>query len=295
MARERGAANDNYSGLPTWLSGIVKSTLLLPRRANAGSRMLPSFLIIGAQRAGTTSLHRYLVQHPQVAPPWPSKGVHRFDLEPRRSPAWYRAHFARSAPGRITGESSPYYLFHPLVPGRVAAALPGVRVIAMLRDPVLRAHSQYQQEYARGFEDCESFERALELEPGRLEGEERRLTEDPDYRSFAHQHHSYVARGIYLEQLRRWEAAIGAERMLVLVAEEFFAGPDQGYRTVLEFLDLPAPAVAPAFAAHNARGYGALAEPLRMALAERFADPNRALERHLGRELGWTRAQAVER
>lgn len=295
MARERGAANDNYSGLPPWLSGAVKSVLLLPRRVTVANRMLPTFLIIGAQRAGTTSLHRYLMEHPQVVPPWPSKGVHHFDLEPQRSRDWYRAHFARAAPGRITGESSPYYLFHPLAASRVAAALPEVRVIAMLRDPVLRAHSQYQQEYARGFERCESFERALELEPGRLEGEEQRLLADPTARSHAHQHHSYVARGMYLEQLLRWQTAIGAERMLVLIAEEFFADPAGAYRSVLRFLGLSTDPVEPVFRAHNARGYGALPEPLSRALAERFEQPNRALEQHLGRRLGWTQAEAVGR
>ena len=77
-----------------------------------------------------------------------------------------------------TGEASPYYLFHPHVPGRVAEHLPRVKLIAMLRDPVERAYSGYQHEVGRGFETL-SFEEAIEAEPGRLEGERERMIADP--------------------------------------------------------------------------------------------------------------------
>jgi hypothetical protein len=287
VARERGAKNDNYSSLPRPLASAIKTTVLLPRLATASGRTLPAFLIIGAQRSGTTSLYRYLAKHPRVAPAWPSKGVHYFDLEPQRSLRWYRAHFPRASRGLISGEGAPYYLFHPLAAERVARALPGVRAIVMLRDPVERAHSQYQQEFARGFEDEEVFERALELEPGRLAGEEERLIADPDYRSYSHQHHSYVARGLYLDQLLRWEAALGRERILTLVADEFFADPAAGYASVLAFLSLPEPPTPPAFAAHNARPYSKLSPATDAMLRERFAEPNRRLAQHLGRPLPW--------
>ena len=290
MARERGARNDNYSRLPRPLASAVKTTLLLPRLATASGRTLPAFLIIGAQRSGTTSLYRYLIQHPRVAAAWPSKGVHLFDLEPQRSLRWYRAHFPRQSSGLTSGEGAPYYLFHPLAAERAAAALPDVRAIVMLRDPVERAHSQYQQEFARGFEDEETFERALELEPERLAGEEERLIAEPGYRSYGHQHHSYVARGLYLDQLLRWEAALGKERILTLVADEFFADPAAGYASVLAFLGLPEPPARPAFAAHNARPYSQLAPAIEAALRERFTEPNLRLEQHLGRPLRWNAA-----
>jgi len=290
VARERGARNDNYSSLPRPVASAVKTTLLLPRLATASGRSLPAFLIIGAQRSGTTSLYRYLVQHPRVAPAWPSKGVHYFDLEPQRSLRWYRAHFPRASRGLTSGEGAPYYLFHPLVAARVAQALPDVRVIVMLRDPVERAHSQYQQEFARGFEDEDRFERALELEPQRLAGEEERLIAEPGYRSYSHQHHSYVARGLYLDQLLRWEAALGRERILTLVADEFFADPAAGYASTLAFLGLPEPPSLPAFAAHNARPYSKLEPETEAMLRTRFAESNRRLEQHLGRSLPWNQA-----
>src|SRR5262249_23760132 len=98
------------------------------RRASAARRRLPDFLIIGAQKAGTTSLHAYLSQHSSVSPPV-TKEVHFFDHEFHRGNTWYRAHFRRAdGPLTITGESTPYYLFHPLVPARAAAVLPDCKL-----------------------------------------------------------------------------------------------------------------------------------------------------------------------
>src|SRR5919204_149042 len=204
MRRERGAANDNYSRIPAPLADAVKAVYVGARMLQAGSRPLPDFLVIGAQRCGTTSLYRYLEKHPNVIGASPSKGVHYFDMNAERSLRWYRAHFPterrrrQAGSGAVTGEASPYYLFHPRGPDRVRAAVPDARLIAMLRDPVDRAYSQYQQEYARGFEDAETFERALELEPARLAGERERMLADPEYESPALQHHAdlrSVARG----------------------------------------------------------------------------------------------------
>ncbi len=152
----------------------------------------------------------------------------------------------------ITGEGSPYYLFHPAGPARVAAAVPAARLIAMLRDPVERAYSHYQQEYARGFEDADTFERALELEPGRLAGERERMLADPAYASRAMQHHAYVARGEYVDQLTAWRERFPAERTLVISYERFFADPETGYAEVLRFLGLPDAASPPRFKAYNA-------------------------------------------
>ncbi len=294
MRRERGARNDNYSRVPEPVADAAKAAFVGARMVNAGSRPLPDFLIIGAQRCGTTSLYRYLEKHPQVIGAAPSKGVHYFDVHHERSLRWYRAHFPtrrrRERVGRraVTGEASPYYVFHPHGPDRVRAAVPNVRLILMLRDPVVRAFSQYQQEYARGFEDAETFERALELEPGRLAGERERMLADPGYDSRAMQHYAYVARGEYAAQLEAWRARFDPEQLHVIQAEEFFTDPETVYRGVLEFLGLPVPVRPPQFKAHNARPAGGMAPETRTRLAEHFAEPNRRLEELVGRRLGWT-------
>ena len=143
--------------------------------------MLPGFLLVGGQRCGTTSLFEALAQHPSVRRPQGRKGIHYFDVSYHRGMAWYRGHFPlaiRSAPKAITGESSPYYLFHPLAAERIARDLPEVKLVVALRDPVERAYSAHAHEFARDYE-TEPFERAIEMEAERLRGEAQRLSSDP--------------------------------------------------------------------------------------------------------------------
>jgi Sulfotransferase domain len=214
----------------------------------SGLRLLPDFLLVGAQRSGTTSLHRALAQHPGVVTPLFHKGVHYFDMDYDRGFSWYRGHFpvaalARRRVGRGSGEprtfeSSGYYMHHPLAPRRIAADLPGVRLLVVLRDPVERAYSAHRHEFLRGFETEESFERALELEPQRLAGEVDRMLTDPSYRSFSHRHHSYLDRSQYVSQIRTLFDLFGRDRVHVLDSEAFFARPREEFDQVLDFLGL---------------------------------------------------------
>jgi hypothetical protein len=265
-------------------------------RPTAGLRLLPDYLIIGAQRAGTTSLHRYLVQHPAVRTMLRTKGVHFFDTSYGRGIDWYASRFPtklyawyvarRRGVALVTGEASPYYLFHPHVPGRVAEHLPGVKLIVLLRDPGQRAYSQYQHEVARGFETL-SFEAAVDAEPERLAAETERLLAEPLYHSFSHQHHSYLARGRYHEQLAAWRSLFSDDQLLILSSERFFAAPDQAFRQVLDFLGLP-PFTPAAYEKHNAYDYRQMGEALRGRLVEHFREPNRRLYEALGRDFGWS-------
>jgi sulfotransferase family protein len=263
----------------------------------ARARLIPEFLIIGAERAGTTSLYRYLVQHPQVMPlTLGRKGAHYFDTNFEKGVRWYRSHFpsalAAGARARragtdrvVTGEGCPYYLFHPLVPQRAHALLPDARLILMLRAPVSRAYSHYQHEVARGFEHL-PFEEAIDAEPERLAGEEERLRRDPGYQSFSHQHHSYLARGRYVEQIRRWQAYYPSECMLVIDSTTFFSFPDAGFREVSRFLGLEELSL-PGYGRMNARSYGEMPSQMRERLRDHFTEPNRQLERYLGRSFPW--------
>lgn len=259
-------------------------------------RMLPDFLIIGAQRCGTTSLYRYLVQHPSVAPTVMAKGVHYFDVDFDKGVDWYRGHFPttwRRAFRRsvrradlITGEGSPYYLFHPLVPGRVADLVPDVKLIVMLRDPVERAYSHYKHYRLRELEPLETFEEALAAEEERLAGEVERLHVDPFYRAWDHQHFSYVARGMYAEQLERWRRFFPQEQLLVLKSEDFFADPGSAYSETLDFLGLPQRRLR-AYERHNPTSDSSMRPDTRRRLHELFAEPNRRLATFLGRPFEW--------
>lgn len=255
------------------------------RRASAGSRPLPGFLIIGAQKAGTTSLHEYLCQHSRVAAP-ATKEVHFFDHDFQRGTGWYRAHFPRPRyPASLTGEATPYYLFHPLVPGRAAEVLPEARLIVLLRNPIDRAFSQHNHERVLGFESL-SFEEAIAAEPGRLAGEEDRLLAEPRYRSFAHQHHSYLSRGRYHVQLERWLQCFDRDRLLVLSAEDLFTAPADVVGQAQEFLGLE-PETPVDMAAKNARSYAPIDADVRRRLRADFEEDNRRLYRLVGRDFGW--------
>jgi hypothetical protein len=214
------------------------------------------------------------------------KEVHYFDLSYHRGRDWYRAHFRRLRPGqKLAGETSPYYLYHPLVPRRVAADLPEAKLIAVLRDPVDRAFSHHNHERTLGFEKL-SFEAALEREPERLDGERERLVVNPYCTSVAHQHYSYLDRGRYAEQLEAWFAEVDPGRMLVLSAEELFESPATVLARAQEFLKLE-PHLPDDLSARNDRAYSPLPGTTRSRLAAGFAAPNEALFRLIDRELGW--------
>ncbi len=265
------------------------------RRATAGLRSLPDFIIVGAQRAGTTSLYRYLAGHPAILPA-SRKEVHYFDVNFDAGLDWYRAHFplgARVHGRRLvggasfrTGEASPYYMFHPHAARRIAAALPRVKLVVLLRNPIDRAYSQYHHEVGHGHETV-SFGEAIDREPERLAAELPRLLADERVYSFAHHHHTYVTRGLYAEQLRALaRAGFGADRLLVLPSEEFFADAERQFRRLLDFLELPGWR-PPAFERFHVLHYDGMAPAMRDRLRERYTAPNQELYDLLGRDLGW--------
>jgi hypothetical protein len=257
------------------------------RQVDARRRPLPDFLIIGAQKAGTTSLHAYLCEHELVSPP-STKEVHFFDNSYPQGLNWYRAHFDRGRAGQLTGEATPYYLFHPAAPERVAREIPACRLIVLLRDPIDRAYSHHHHEMVLGFEEL-SFEEALASESARLAGEEQRILHDPGYNSFAHQHHSYRARGRYAEQLARWLELFDSDRILILAAEDLFAEPERIVLEVQEFLGLP-PHRPRDLTAKNARSYAPIPESLRRRLDEEFQPHNKRLYEMVGRDFNWGRS-----
>lgn len=267
------------------LGRVRRGTVHTLRRVGASRRQLPAFLIIGAQKGGTTSLHEYLIEHPLVSPPT-TKEVHYFDHAHRRGTGWYRAHFRPpTRPSEISGESTPYYLFHPRVPELVGRDLPDCKLIVILRNPIDRAFSHHNHERALGYEDL-SFEEAIAREPARLAGEEERLLADPRYRSFAHQHHSYISRSRYAEQLERWLRHADRERFLILSSEDLFGDPASAVAEAQRFLGLDLD-IPDDLSARNARSYAPIEDRLRQQLREEFEPHNRRLYELLDRDFGW--------
>jgi hypothetical protein len=278
------------------LEPLVRAGINAQAPLTAGIRMRPEFLIVGGQRCGTTSLFKTLAQHPAVARPFVFKGIHYFDMHYDKSFGWYRGHFPISAtsklrrlgrPGPITGESSPFYGFHPLAPTRIEKDLPGIRLIMLLRDPVERAYSAHSHELARGFE-TEPFERALELEDERINGERERMLADPSYVSFDFQHHAYLGRGRYIEAIETIESTFGPGRLHVVDSHEFFTEPESTFDGVLDFLGLERDRRI-RFEKHNARSRNPMDPALRERLLAHFDDSDARLAEWWGRPLSWRR------
>jgi hypothetical protein len=264
------------------------------RLLTSGMRMLPSFVIIGAQRSGTTSLYNYLASHPAIAPSF-MKEVHFLDLRYRNGMLWYRSNFptrlyqnclrARGGGGCISGEASPYYISHPHAPKRMAAMLPRIKLIALLRNPVDRAYSHYNYEVRLGLEPL-SFLDAVEREEERLRGEVERMLGNEYYYSFNHQHFSYLSRGVYADQLSLWFRYFPREQFFIIRSEDLYDNPSQIYRQVTEFLGLK-PVKLREYRAYNYAGYSGMDPEMRDRLIRHFRPHNERLYELLGRDLGW--------
>jgi hypothetical protein len=281
------------------MNECLKRTANTYRCLTARWRTLPHFLIIGAMRGGTTSLVNYLYRHPCVVRPQLPRfqEVHFFDLHYAHGPRWYRTHFPltirmrwlrRRRGAALTGESSPYYLYHPHAPRRAFSLVPQVRLIALLRDPVERAISNYCYLREQGWMTAESLEEALRIERRELEKETQKMRASTSYQSDVHRTFSLLRRGEYVDQLKAWMTYFSRDQLLVLQSERLYAHPAETYRTVLRFLDLPS--FEPAqFAPRNARSSGTRRgrRALRERLRAHFAPHNRRLYEYLGRDFGW--------
>ncbi len=211
--------------------------------ATADLRPPPELVVVGVKRGGTTSLFRDLERHPAMCPLVPSarrlplrenmKGVHYFDTGADRSDRWYRSHFptsisrrarARRAGAAFTAEASPYYFFHPMAAGRATSALPAATFVVMLRDPVDRTVSHWAEQTRNGIERL-SLAEALDAEPERVGDAARRLGDGTSAVDRAHEHQSYAAQSEYADSLERWFANAGADRVMVLFSEAYYADP----------------------------------------------------------------------
>ncbi len=244
------------------------------------------FIIIGAQKSGTTSLYNYLIQHPQVVPAR-TKEVHYFDLNFDKGISWYQEQFhpCDRQNKLITGEASPYYIFHPLVAKRVQQTLPKVKIIILLRNPVERAISHYYHEVRLGVEE-KGIEEAIASEPTRLAGETEKILENPNYYSFNHQHYTYLSRGKYLDQIKNWLNHFPKQQILILKSEDLYNHPPTILNQVCNFLEIP-PYQLPDYGKYNAGEYPPIDPAMYQQLTTYFQPHNQNLENYLNRNFNW--------
>ena len=203
---------------------------------------LPNFLIIGAPKAGTTTLHEMLRQHPQVfvstvkEPHYLAFPDRRLDFRgPGADLAMrhfliseggrYRRLFEGSEGNKAVGEASTGYLFLPEAADQIAERLPGVRLIAILRDPVQRAYSQYLHYRRDGMEPLSDFLEACENEPARI-----RDGWLPGWR--------YTSAGFYHRHLSRFYQRFEPEQVRVYLYEDLKNDPLGVVRSICRFLEV---------------------------------------------------------
>lgn len=228
--------------VPDWAYRARRQMIWQARRTTWLGRALPSFLIIGAQKCGTTSLYDYLEEHPQLWGAY-TKEVHFFDggLDPtindfQKGEPWYRANFPLTNTIKSkehTFEASPLYLFNPLAPKRIFEMIPQVKLIAVLRNPTDRAISHYFHE-KRHHREPLAIAAAMDAEEERLAPHWR----TQNYKSETFIHLSYKSRGHYLEQLERFLEYFPRKNLLILESEGFFQNPSATLRQVCEFVDI---------------------------------------------------------
>jgi hypothetical protein len=250
---------------------------------------LPDFVIIGAQKGGTSSLHYLLTQHPNVERA-ARKEIHYFDRPERfeKGTEWYRLCFPppkwQNGQRSITGEASPSYLFHPLVPQRMKQVVPDARLIVLLRNPVIRAYSHYQMSVRSG-NATRTFEEVVEAEQAWLLDKGDKTSED--HSDLSHQHMpNFLARGIYVDQLQRWSTFFDDKQMLVLRSEDFFQRTTDTLKKVQGFLNLPYREVSLGSRATNHR-YEPMNPATKRQLEDYFKPHNQRLYEHLGVDFGW--------
>lgn len=261
-------------------------------------RLLPDFIIIGAQKGGTTSLYYYLIQHPNIRSAL-TKEVEFFGHHYQRGVRWYRAQFPtfleKSYVERIqkqpflTGEASPNYFHYPYAPKRIAQVVPGVKLIALLRNPIDRAYSQYRHNTLRGHEPL-SFAETIACDEERTR-EARREIEEKGHYGYDFRY-AYLLRGMYADLLESWFRFFPREQVLVLKSEELYTRPAELFQQTLQFLNIPAMnpnRLKEGFKEYN-KSWGSapkMSTETRQYLTEFYAPHNTRLYELLDRDFEW--------
>jgi hypothetical protein len=256
--------------------------------------ILPDFIIIGAQKCGTTSLYQLLVEHPCIYPA-STKEVGYFDRYYSDDIKWYRAQFPSLLrkyyvkwilrQDFVTGEASTGYILIPHALKRISEVVPRAKLILMLRNPVDRAYSHYHHTVRLGKEPL-SFEDAIERERERISSIWKKMLEDENYWSMDIPQYSYLSTGVYVDQIKILMSLFSREQILILKFEDFRTDPSGVFKRVLEFLNMPNWELKD-YKRYNVGNYSDMDAAVRKRLVEYFKPHNERLYEYLGATLDW--------
>ncbi len=251
------------------------------------SRKKPDFIIIGAQKCGTSTMWHHLAKHPDIFLPR-KKELHFFDESYDKGMDFYLEFFNRKKkPEQLfcTGEASPFYFFHPLAASRIQQNFPKIKLILLLRNPINRAYSHYHHNFRKNRIPI-SFEQAIQLEPEILKHRKEAFFEDESHSDLVYRRFSFLARSRYAEQLPSWYQHFSKEQILILKSEDYFKDPTGTFQQVFEFLGL-SPFEIVLKKEHKASGYPPMKPETRKQLQEYFEPFNQELYKLTGRDFGW--------
>jgi hypothetical protein len=255
---------------------------------------LPDFHIIGSQKCATSSLFRYLSSHPRVYGPY-KKEIQYYSLNYEKGIEWYKQFFPAYSPKKerlrlISGEASPYYIYHPKAAEWIKKDTPNAKLILIMRDPVKRAYSHYAHNTRPDLDEEKlSFEEALHQEEARIEKDYHLILEHDYYYSYHHHRHGYKARGRYLEQIKRYHAIFPKEQLLIITTEDFYKDRQEIMNKVCDHLELERHEFKTLWKFNTGSYKAPIKEETKQLLIDYFRPYNEELYNYLGRDFGWMR------
>ena len=255
-------------------------------------RVFPNVQIIGAERSGTSTLYKYLAQHPSIIPGtrW-GKGVKEiryFTNNYYKGKVWYKCFFpirpSFSHTQKLGIDATTEYFFDPKVPGRIYRDIPDPKLILILRDPVLRAYAHYKMNRRRKIED-RSFQEAILNEEQRIGKDFQRMVEDREAPSEKLINFSYKHRGLYFNQLSNWLDFFRVEDIFITEHRQLVDQPLQILNDLTSFLALDPFEYQPLKG--KISNYDPMDEPSLKYLKAYFKEENKKLFGLIGKEYDW--------
>ena len=253
----------------------------------AKSRVLPDFLIIGAVRSGTTSLYYDICQHPSVKKAAYDE-IGFFDDNYHLGEDWYRSLFPtkkkmqevkQNTGNAITGEDTPFYIWNEIACKRIAEVLPNVKLIAILRNPVDRAYSNYFLG-VRHSNETKNFDHAIMKDIEFLDSKIKMEFKNSDYKK------SYVAKGFYAKQLKKWFEHFEKKQIFITTTEELDNNPNIVLEQIFKFLELPNFSIKE-IKRHKKSKYPKMNENVRKKLLNYFEPYNEELFELINQRFDW--------
>jgi len=254
-------------------------------------RVLPDFIIIGSMKCGTTSLYYDICEHP-CASPAAYDEIGFFDSNFHLGLNWYRSMFPtkrriedirRKEGVAITGEDTPFYFWNPVAAKRIQKLLPNIKLITILRNPIDRAYSEYQ-DLVSSESNSPSFETFIENEINTRRKDSSLITEE-NFEIF-NQKNSYLLKGIYVDQLKIWAGLFPKEQIFTLSTENLNSEPITALESVFQYLNLPDYKIKN-IQRQKQKKYVPMNSQTRKILIEFFKPHNERLFKFIGKKFDW--------